>query len=40
MSDALQDMATEAQRRMATAVFERIRDYTGMKDLLGDISNI
>ncbi|KAK0702267.1 hypothetical protein B0H67DRAFT_650318 [Lasiosphaeris hirsuta] len=29
---------TRAQKKQASSVFERIRDYTGMKDLLGDKS--
>jgi hypothetical protein len=33
-------LATEEQRHRAEAVFERIRDYTGMKSVLGDKSII
>lgn len=34
------DIITEEQRQSAAVVFDRIREYTGMKDLLGDASII
>jgi hypothetical protein len=34
------ELATEEQRHWAEAVFERIREYTGMKSALGDTSII
>lgn len=38
--DVLSDIITEHSRQLAAAVFDRIREYTGMKDLLGDMSMI
>ncbi|KAF3768092.1 hypothetical protein M406DRAFT_329132 [Cryphonectria parasitica EP155] len=38
--DLLQDISTDQQRHAAAAIFERVREYTGMKSLLGDESLI
>lgn len=38
--DLLVGIITEQQRQSAAAVFGRIREYTGMRDLLGDASII